>query len=32
MALKHFNFAYGRGRKEFDLDDMNIINEVRTAS
>jgi len=32
MALKHFSFAYGRGRKEFDLDDANIIKEVRTAS
>ncbi|MBO5659197.1 MAG: nickel-dependent lactate racemase [Duodenibacillus sp.] len=30
MALKQFDFAYGRGRKQFAVEDSLIIKEVRT--
>lgn len=30
MAMKEFDFAYGRGRAKFSIDDATIIKEVRT--
>ena len=30
MTIKQFDFAYGRGRKQFAIDDALILKEVRT--
>ena len=30
MSLKQYDFAYGRGRKTFSLDDSDVIATVRT--
>ncbi|MCF0252740.1 MAG: nickel-dependent lactate racemase [Duodenibacillus sp.] len=30
MPMKQYDFAYGRGRKQFTIDDANVIKEVRT--
>ena len=30
MALKEYDFAYGRGRKTFQIDDARVLKEVRT--
>lgn len=31
MAMKEYDFAYGRGRKKFSIDEDLVIKEVRTA-
>ena len=30
MAMKEYDFAYGRGRKTFTIDDARVLKEVRT--
>ena len=32
MSIRTFDFAYGRGRKTFELDDELILKEVRTET
>ena len=32
MSIRTFDFAYGRGRKTFELDDALILKEVRTET
>lgn len=30
MAIRSYDFAYGRGRKQFSLDDSLVLKEIRT--
>ena len=30
LKMKTYDFAYGRGRKEFSIDESLVIKEVRT--